>query len=230
MKVVVLIPAHNEAGLIGATVGAAREIPGVSQVIVINDGSTDNTAAIAAGAGAVVVDMPCNAGKGAALTAGWQHAPADVYLLLDGDLGRTAYFGRLLLEPIVMGSADMTIARFQARQAWRGGRMGFGLVRRFAVWVVKRYGGVELSSPLSGQRAVRAEVVQQAGGFAEGFGVEISLTLHAIWAGFRVQEVEVPMKHRPTGRGLKGFWHRGRQLLHIIRTLRRCLKERSQVC
>ena len=58
MKVVVLIPAHNEAGLIGATVGAAREIPGVSQVIVINDGSTDNTAAIAAGAGAVVVDMP----------------------------------------------------------------------------------------------------------------------------------------------------------------------------
>ena len=76
MKVVVLIPAHNEAGLIGATVGAAREIPGVSQVIVINDGSTDNTAAIAAGAGAVVVDMPRNAGKGAALTAGWQHAPA----------------------------------------------------------------------------------------------------------------------------------------------------------
>lgn len=229
MKVVVLIPAYNEAASISQTVAAARQIQGVSRVIVINDGSTDATRRLAEDAGAEVLDMPGNSGKGAALTAGWRYAPGDIYLLLDGDLGETAKYGQLLLEPVYTGKADMTIARFGKDQGGSG-RMGFGLVRRFAVWAVKRYGGLSVSAPLSGQRAVRAAVLNATGGFAHGFGVELALTLKAAWAGFRIQEMNVPMRHRPTGRGVRGFLHRGRQFVHIISALRRCLKERSGVC
>jgi glycosyltransferase involved in cell wall biosynthesis len=230
VKVVVLIPAYNEADLIKCTVEAALHIPGVSQVVVIDDGSRDGTGLLAAEAGASVVGLPSNRGKGAALTAGWQKAPGDIYLLLDGDLGETAQFGRLLLEPIEAGEADMTIAKFGTEQGRGGGAMGFGLVRRFAAWAVRRYGGLDISSPLSGQRGVRAEVLSKAGGFGEGFGVELALTLKSAWAGFRIREVEVPMQHRPTGLGLRGFVHRGRQLWHILGALRRCLKEREKAC
>jgi len=228
MKVVVLIPAYNEAELITRTVEAARQIPAVSQVVVVNDGSTDATGELAEKAGALRVDMPRNSGKGAALRAGWQAVEGDVYLLLDADLGETAAQGNRLLEPILSGRADMTIARFTGTQA-HSGRMGFGLARRLAAWAVRHWAGRVITCPLSGQRGVRAEVLERAGGFAEGFGVELALTLKALWAGFRVEEVEVAMRHRATGRGPRGFLHRGRQLLHIIGALRQCLKERDFV-
>lgn len=230
MSVAVLIPAYNEADTIAAVVKAAAQIKGVERVVVINDGSTDNTAELAVQAGALVLDMPANMGKGAALNKGWSSVQASIYLLLDGDLGDTARLGEQLLIPVISGQADMTIAHFAQEQGRGGGTMGFGVVRRFAAWAIKHYTGISLNSPLSGQRAVRREVLEAVGGFAPGFGVEIALTLQASWAGFRIQEVSLPMQHRATGRGISGFCHRGRQFVHIISTLRRCLKERSDVC
>lgn len=230
MNAAVLIPAYNEAETITATVKAAAQIPGVSQVVVINDGSTDDTGRLAEQAGARVVDMPTNMGKGAALNKGWHSVLAPFYLLLDGDLGETARLAYELLVPVFAGEADMTIAHFAAHQGHNEGTMGFGIVRRFAAWAIRRYGGIRLNSPLSGQRAVNRAVLETVGGFAPGFGVEIALTLQAAWAGFRIQEVPLAMQHRATGRGLDGFCHRGRQFVQIISTLRRCLKERSSVC
>ena len=118
MTIAVLIPAHNEADRIAATVRAASSIPGVSVCVVVDDASRDDTARIAEEAGAKVIRLEFNVGKGAALETGAARvANADYILLLDGDLGETAEQGQLLLHPLLEGTADMAIAGFQIGRA-----------------------------------------------------------------------------------------------------------------
>jgi len=86
-------------------------------------------------------------------------------------------------------------------------------------WGIKRLTGVATTSPLSGQRAVRQQVLKECGGFAAGFGVEVELTIKALRLGYQIREIDLPMTHRPTGRNLSGFMHRGKQLWMIIKVL-----------
>ncbi len=218
MRVAALIPAHDEADRIAATVTAARAIPGVTEVLVVDDASGDRTADLARAAGARVVTLERNAGKGGALDAGLSALgqTPDVVLLLDGDLGTTAAQGELLLAPVLAGAADMTIARFPRPS----GKAGFGLVMRLARWGIRRFGGpFDATAPLSGQRALTAEAVRAAVPFASGYGVEVALTVRVLRAGLRVAEVDTTMSHAATGRDLAGFVHRGRQFAHVARAL-----------
>lgn len=226
MKVAVLIPAYNEEAAIGETLAALLTFKSVTKIVVINDGSSDNTAQLVGKmAGVTLLDLSENVGKGGALNAGWRKTEADVYLLLDGDLGTSARFAAGLLPPVLEGRADMTIARLGPQQSGDGKSMGFGCVRRFASIGVRLLTGVQVSSPLSGQRAIRGEVLHRLGGFFPGFGVEIGLTVGALHCGFRLQEIPLPIKHRAYGRGLTGMAHRGRQLAHILRAFWLCLKK-----
>lgn len=213
MDIAVLIPAYNEAARIADTVTAARAIPGVTRVIVVDDGSEDETDQLAEKAGAKVVRMAGQAGKGGALEAGAKRVEnADIVLLLDGDLGSTAQQGALLLAPLLAGTADMSIASFPKP----AGKAGFGLVKRLAQWGITRYGGVfESSAPLSGQRALTRECLELARPFAAGYGVEVALTVRALRRGLRVTEVPTTMGHAATGRDFDGFVHRGRQFVHV---------------
>lgn len=211
-SVSVIIPAYNEAGTIEAAVRSARTIPGVAEVIVVDDGSTDATAFLAAKAGATrVISHPRNMGKGAAMNTGWHAAGCDVLLFLDADLGETASEGGKLLAPVLAGEADVTIARF--RRGARGGGLGFAL--RLARWGVKMLTGRAVEFPLSGQRCMRRSVIEAIGGFSPRFGVETGMTIDILRRGFRVLEVDTCMAHRITGRDAAGFVHRGRQLLNI---------------
>jgi hypothetical protein len=74
-----------------------------------------------------------------------------------------------------------------------------------------------MKAPISGQRAMRADVLRDVLPFASGFGMETGMTIDAIRAGHRVCEIELDLEHRATGRTLGGFAHRGRQLLDILR-------------
>lgn len=219
MKAVAVIPAHNESERIAATVKAARAIPDVVRVLVVDDASTDDTAERAAAVGADVLRLERNVGKGAALQSGLGHTRRgrDAVLLLDGDLGDTAAQGALLLAPVLAGDADMTIARFPkpAKKA------GFGLVMRLARWGIRRFGRAdfEAAAPLSGQRALTPEAVDAVMPFASGYGVEVALTSRALRAGLRVVEVETTMAHAATGRDVAGFVHRGRQFVDVAKTL-----------
>ena len=219
MNAVVIVPAHDEAERIEATVKAARAIAGVVRVLVVDDASDDDTAERAAAAGADVVRLQLNVGKGAALQAGLEHIRRgrDAVLLLDGDLGVTASQGTLLLEPLLHGVADMTIARFPkpARNA------GFGLVIRLARWGIRRYGRLDFAAaaPLSGQRALTPAAIDAVTPFESGYGVEVALTVRALKAGLRVLEVDTTMAHAATGRNLAGFSHRGRQFADVVRAL-----------
>lgn len=215
MKVTAIIPAYNEVQRIAETVAAVRRIRGVDEVLVVDDGSTDATGAVAAAAGARVLTLRRNRGKGGALTEGIKAAGGDVLLFLDADLGRSAEQGRALLEPVLRGEADMTVARFPERRH----RGGFGLVKRLAAWGITRLTGRTLRAPLSGQRALRREVIESAGSLAPGWGIEVGLTIDAIRQGYRVLEIPTDMDHAVTGRSAADFWHRGRQFLAVARVL-----------
>lgn len=215
-RVVALVAARNEAGRIGETVRAIRGIPGVELVVVVVDGASgDRTAEEAAAAGARVLVAPPGArGKGGALEGALGRLPpADVFLLLDADLGPTAAAGAALLDAVTSGRADLAIGVLP-RQAGHG---GFRVVKLTARWVIRALSGFRADEPLSGQRAIAGRAVETIRPLATGFGVEVGMTVDAVRAGLRVVEVPVEMRHAATGRDLAGFLHRGRQGWDLLR-------------
>ncbi len=155
MNIAVLIPARDEAASIAATVAAALAIPGVTRVIVIDDGSEDDTDQLAEKAGAKVVRLFGSHGKGAALEVGAKRVEdADIVLLLDGDLGASAAQGALLTAPLLAGAADMAIATFPQP----AGKAGFGLVKRLARFGIERLGG-DFDAPGAALRTARAHAI-----------------------------------------------------------------------
>lgn len=214
--VTVLIPAYNEEGIIAETVKTALTIPRVSQVVVIDDGSTDKTAQKAENAGAMVIEAVENLGKGGALNLGLSMMVGDVLLLLDADLGQTASEGKKLIDTIVREEADMAIAKFPEKKS----KSGLGLALGLAISAIRHYTGLNLSSPLSGQRALNLRALEVLGGkFAEGFGIEVAMTIDVAKQGLVIREVPVKMEHRETGRNIAGFVHRGKQFFDILSVL-----------
>ncbi len=208
---VALVAARDEAGRIGRTVRALREIPGLTEVVVVDDGSRDGTAAEAAAAGARCLRARRGVGKGRGLEGALRRLPpADVWLLADGDLAETASALRSILEPVLTGWTDLAIARFPPAQ---GG--GFGLVKRAAAAAIRLLTGFRAEEPLSGQRAITGHALAACRPLARGFGVETAMTIDALRAGLRVVEVPAELAHRRTGRTLRGFAHRARQGLDI---------------
>jgi glucosyl-3-phosphoglycerate synthase len=225
--VLALVPARDEAERVAATVSALRGLPAVAEVLVVSDGSTDATAARALEAGAHCLDLPRNLGKGGALNAGLaalmgrvaeRLSPEPAALLLaDADLAETARHLDRLLDPVLAGEADLAIADLPPQ----GGAGGLGLVMGLARRGMERVTGRRMAEPLSGQRAVRWDVLPAVLPFAPGFGVEVAMTMDALRAGLRVVEVEVDLRHAATGRDLAGFLHRGRQARAVARELTR---------
>lgn len=121
MRLSCLIPAYNEAARIGAVLDAALNHPLIDEVIVIDDGSTDGTARIAARDGVRLLHMAQNGGKTRALAAGIALASGDTLLFLDADLtGLTARDLTRLILPVATGRADTAISlRRNAPSLWR---------------------------------------------------------------------------------------------------------------
>lgn len=225
-----VIPARNEEDRVAATVTAARSLPGVDLVVVVDDGSTDGTVAAALGAGARVFRHHRNRGKGRAMETGAEGirlleereestgTAADPHhlLFLDADLGATAAAAAPLVEPVLKGRADMTIAAFPANRARLGGH---GFVVRLAREGIRRATGWETAQPLNGQRCLTRRAFEAARPLAAGFGVETGLTIDLLRQGFTVLEVEVPMEHRATGTDLPAQLHRARQFADVARAL-----------
>lgn len=207
MTVVALVPSKDRAESTARTVSALLATGAVDRVLVIDDGSGDDTAIRAHAAGARVLRLGRNRGKAGAIAAGVEAEPdADVYLLIDADIAEDARFAPELLAPVLADEADLVIGVLPAA----GSRGGFGLVRRFARWGVRRGSGFDGTAPLSGQRAVRGRFLRQMGGVSR-FGLEVAMTIDAARAGARIREVPVPMEHQHTGRSLAGFRHRAFQ-------------------
>jgi glycosyltransferase involved in cell wall biosynthesis len=218
LDALILVAAHNEADRLPATLAAlGRAFPG-AHVVVADDGSTDDTAAVARAAGAEVVSTGRDIGKGGAMTAAARTvldstiAPdPPVVLVCDGDLGDSAVQLAALADAVREGRADLAVGAFARRV---GG--GVGAAIGYARWAIRHLCGLELEAPISGQRAMRGEVLSVVVPFAPRFGMEIGMTVDAARAGFRVAEVPLDLEHRATGRTLRGFVHRGRQLADFV--------------
>jgi len=221
----VVIPARNEAERIAATVKAALSLPGADLVVVVDDGSADETAAIAAGAGARVFRHARNRGKAAAIETGAEvvrllesESGASVprhLLLLDADLGETAAEAGPLAEPVRAGTADLTIAVFSNRVR----KGGFGVVTGASGAGIERATGWRPAQPLNGQRCLTRAAFDAALPLAAGWGIETGMTIDLIRRGLRVTEVEVPLAHRATGSDWHAQLHRARQLGGVARAL-----------
>jgi glycosyltransferase involved in cell wall biosynthesis len=221
-----LIPAYNEADRIALTIDALKSRKCIDYIVVIDDGSTDQTAEAAKAAGAdEVVVLKQNSGKGAALTAGYQafSERAEIFILLDADLGRTAAESVKLLEALIREDVDMVIGMLppdKSLDTAGSGGGGMGLVVRLARWGLHRKTGIAWSQPLSGQRAVRKRVIESLHGtFARGFGVEVALTMGAVQAGCKVIEVETAFRHRVTENSWMDFTHRAHQLIDVAKVI-----------
>jgi hypothetical protein len=130
-----------------------------------------------------------------------------IAVVCDGDLGASAGALAELVEEVAADRCDLAIAAFRSRV---GG--GFGVALRFARWAIRSRSGYVAGAPISGQRAMRLEVLRATLPFAPGYGMEIGMTVDAVRAGYRVAEIELDLEHRATGRTLGGFVHRGAQL------------------
>ncbi len=223
--VAVVIPAFNEADRVGATVSAAKTLPGVDVVVVVDDGSRDATARVAASAGASLLRHVRNRGKAAAMETGAeavrlldQREPRDAprhLLFLDADLGPTAAAAGPLVEPVARGDADMTVAVFATRV--KAG--GHGFVVRLSGNGIRRATGWAPAQPLNGQRCLTRAAFDAARPLARGFGVETAMTIDLKRKGLRVAEVEVEMAHRATGTDLRAQLHRARQFADVAMAL-----------
>ena len=201
--ITILVAARDEEARIGDTVRALKEAWPDAEVLVADDGSRDGTGAAAERAGARVVSCP-RLGKGQALTLGEQEAPPGRLLLCDADLEGD-------LGPLLQMDADLAVAAFAERQ---GG--GFGVAKRAAGALIRALCGFHAREPLSGQRTLSRLARESCFPLVAGFGCEVRMTIDAARAGLRVRELELPLRHRPTGRDAHGFLHRGRQLLDAV--------------
>ena len=213
-SLIVIVAARNEADVIGDTLAALGEAFPEAHVVVADDASGDGTAEAAIAAGAEVVSRRRPHGKGGNVSA----AAATVidrldgpdrptFLLCDGDLGSSASELGPLVEAVESGEADLAIAAFRHRV---GG--GFGFALRYAAATIERLCGYVPTAPISGQRALSPAAMRASYPFADGYGMEIGITVDVVRAGLEVREIELDLSHRATGRTLGGFLHRARQL------------------
>lgn len=188
MTVAAIIPAYNEEHRIAAVLTAVTAAAIVSAVVVVNDGSTDGTAAAASAVpGVEVLTLPANRGKGGAMRAGAMHADADVLLFFDADLiGLTPRHVQDLLAPVCAGDAAMTMGIF------RGGRLWTDMAQFFA-------------PAITGQRAIRRDVFLQIPNLESvGYGIELAINDYVHKQGLIRRDVTLrgvthPMKEEKLG-------------------------------
>ncbi len=231
--VAVVIPAWNEADRITATIEAAGKLAGADILVVVDDGSTDDTATRAVAAGARVIQHARNRGKAAAMetgaeavrlleadqadsgAAGRDARVARHLLFLDADLADSAAEAGPLIDPVRTGSADMTIAIFVTRVR----KGGFGVAVATAGAGTERAIGWRPVQPLNGMRCLTRAAFTAALPLAPGWGAETGMTIDLARKGMRITEVEVPLSHRATGNDWRSQLHRLHQLIDVTRAL-----------
>ena len=182
VSIAVLVPCYNEAATIAKVIeDFRRELP-TSSIYVYDNNSSDDTARIAREHGAVVRTEP-RQGKGNVVRQMIRDIDADVYLLVDGDDTYPAEAAQQLIEPLIAGTADMTVGDRISNGSYskQNGRAfhGFGnnLVRR----LIKLIYGFEFNDVMTGYRAFTKVFAKTLPIESPGFEIETDMTVHAIY-------------------------------------------------
>jgi glycosyltransferase involved in cell wall biosynthesis len=216
-----LIPAFNEAGTIATVVEQVQALPFDKQLIVVDDGSTDGTAAIldglAAGADNVVLLRQRNRGKGAALRAGIPHVDGDVVVIQDADLEYDPADVPALIEPILDGRADVVYgSRLSGGRPQRAYLFWHRVGNRFLSLVTGALFNTTLSDMETGYKAFRADVLASLELRENGFGIEPEITGRICKQRLRIYELPVSYYGRTYGEGKKITWHDGFKALWVL--------------
>lgn len=215
---IAVIPAYNEARLLGSVVLRARRI--FDHVIVVDDGSTDDTALIAAAAGVMLVQHPHNQGKGAAVATGLRAAqqlqPA-VVVLLDGDGQHRPEESTTVIAPILAGEADIVIgsryieptSSVPVHRVW---------AHRVFNLITSQTSGIPVTDSQSGFRAFAPAALAALNFSAQGFAVESEMQYLAHDHQLRVMEVPITILYDdpPKRHSLVHGWHVLNGLLRLI--------------
>lgn len=225
----VIIPAFNEEAGIAAVIADIRERAPDFDVLVINDGSSDRTAAAAAAAGAIVLSHNFNMGYGVTIQTGYKYAYEEGYRYLvqiDGDGQHDPSFIHQLLEPVRMGAVDFAIgSRFLWHDSYRPSfsrRLGILFFRKLVTVIIGR----EITDPTSGYQAFNRAVIKFfiTDVFPYDYpDADMLITLNL--AGFRIREVPVRMYANASGKtmhsGAKPIYYMIKMCLSIFVTLLR---------
>jgi len=139
----------------------------------------------------------------------------DILLFIDADLADSATRTAALIDPVVSGQADFTVAVLP-RPAGAG---GWGLVLGLARWGIKAATGFTPRAPLSGQRCLTRQAFDRAIPLAKGWGVETAMTIDLLRQGFTIQEIDCDLHHRASGKTWRGAWHRAAQCRDVAAAL-----------
>jgi len=225
----VIIPAYNEGKKIGQVVASIRaELP-EAEILVINDGSRDNTAEEASIAGAIALTHPINMGYGVTIQTGYKYAFENGYdfvAQIDGDGQHDPAYLAKLLQPVINGETDLSVgSRFREVESYRPSfsrRLGILFFRKLVSVIIGR----EITDPTSGYQAMNRDVIRffTSDVFPCDYpdaDVLVSLNL----AGFRIREVPVRMFANAEGKtmhsGMKPLYYMFKMCLSIFVTLLR---------
>lgn len=202
LRGLVIVPAYNEEGSIESVIQELRAAEPELDVIVVDDGSADRTAAVAAATGARVVNLPYNVGIGGAVQTGYQYALEhgfDLAVQVDGDGQHDPLEISRLLEPLLDGRADMVVgSRFAPGGGYRGTPLRRIGIRLFAA-IVSLIVRARVTDTTSGFRAVNRKAIQL---FATDYPhdyPEVEATVVLVRHGLKMREVPVKMRVRETG-------------------------------
>ena len=203
MKLLIIVPAYNEAGNLDSVISDLRLHCPSADVLVVNDCSTDDSAAVLARFGVAHLNLPVNLGIGGAVQSGYRYAQEngyDVAVQFDGDGQHDATFLADLLAPVLSGAADVAIgSRFLEKEGFQSTAL-----RRFGIDFLSRLirglSGVDVKDVTSGMRAVNAKMISvYAREYAQDYPEPEALLL-AGKCGAKVAEVPVRMRERLSGK------------------------------
>ena len=195
--IAILVPCYNEEQAIAKVVSDFKQaVPGCN-VFVYDNASTDQTAKVAAAAGAIVRREPLP-GKGNVVRRMFADIEADVYVMVDGDDTYDASSAPALVSKLLTESLDLvTGARTEiSQQAYRSGhRFGNWMLTSLVAWLF----GNRFTDMLSGYRVMSRRFVKSFPALSSGFEIETELTVHALQVRVPIAEVSTPYKDRPPG-------------------------------
>jgi glycosyltransferase involved in cell wall biosynthesis len=221
VKVSFLIPAYNEARTIAAVIERVQALPFEKQLIVIDDGSTDETPAIlerlAAEHGNLVVISQPNRGKGAALRAGIERIEGDVVVVQDADLEYDPSDVPELIQPILNGVADVVYgSRLMGGRPQRAHLYWHRLGNQFLSMLAGVLYNTTLSDIETGYKAFRTEVLRSLQLREDDFAIEPEITGRICKQRLRIYELPISYYGRTYAEGKKITWRDGFKAARVL--------------
>jgi glycosyltransferase involved in cell wall biosynthesis len=225
VKVSFLIPAYNEAASIAQVVERVTALPFEKQLVVVDDGSTDETPAILerlrSGRDDMVVIRQANRGKGAAVRAAIAHVDGDIAVIQDADLEYDPAEVPMLIEPIQRGVADVVYgSRLSGGRPQRAYLFWHMVGNRFLSLVTGVLFNTTLSDMETGYKAFRADVLRSLDLKEDDFAIEPEITAKVCKRGLRVYELPISYYGRTYAEGKKITWRDGFKALWVLLRVR----------